>query len=394
MAATVKTILRKDKIRADGTCPIYVRITVNRRRKLIGTKIYVSAGDWNPEKQRVRRGHDLADSYNQRIIEIENEAKSEGLTASSADAIKRSLEKGKGRVVTDIEEYIVELTERSQESERKKYIVLRNKVVECFRGLLTWEQLDHRALNRFEKYMRSNRGNANNTIRNEMKRLRRLFKRALVAGDVRFDQDPFLAYKSLKQTQTEKRHLSKEEIRALSELELDQGTSVRIARDAFMFSYYGSGIRFGDLCALKQENLVGVRLIYRMMKTDRSVTVTLPDAAIELIGPYVAASGPYLFPFIKVDCKSDSVLLRKRISSRNVIVNRNLKKAALLAGINAEGLSMHIARHSFADMARRDSGDLHAISKALGHADLKTTEVYLENFDQDAADKLSSDLWS
>ena len=65
-----------------------------------------------------------------------------------------------------------------------------------------------------------------------------------------------------------------------------------------------------------------------------------------------------------------------------------------MAEIDSEGLSMHVARHSYADFARRKSGDLFAISQTLGHKSLETTEAYLKSFDQDAVDKLGEDLWT
>ena len=98
--------------------------------------------------------------------------------------------------------------------------------------------------------------------------------------------------------------------------------------------------------------------------------------------------------FLKDGDEANSVKLRRRISSRNVVVNQNLKKLAKLAGIEEGGLSFHVARHSFADYARRQSGDLYTVSKSLGHTSLHVTQNYLKSFDKDAVDKLASQLWS
>ena len=64
-----------------------------------------------------------------------------------------------------------------------------------------------------------------------------------------------------------------------------------------------------------------------------------------------------------------------------------------MADIEHEGLSTHVARHSFADYARQRTGDLYAISKSLGHGNLQTTQTYLKSFDRDAVDKLADELW-
>lgn len=57
-------------------------------------------------------------------------------------------------------------------------------------------------------------------------------------------------------------------------------------------------------------------------------------------------------------------------------------------------VTFHVARHSFADVARQRSKDIYAISKALGHASLSVTESYLASFDQDAVDSLTDQMWN
>ena len=46
----------------------------------------------------------------------------------------------------------------------------------------------------------------------------------------------------------------------------------------------------------------------------------------------------------------------------------------------------HIARHSFADIARQKKANVYDISKALGHSSLKITENYLSKFDTASQD--------
>ena len=50
-------------------------------------------------------------------------------------------------------------------------------------------------------------------------------------------------------------------------------------------------------------------------------------------------------------------------------------------------LAFHIARHSFANIARQKNANLYDISKSLGHSSLKITETYLSNFDTESQDK-------
>ena len=167
-------------------------------------------------------------------------------------------------------------------------------------------------------------------------------------------------------------------------------------RDAFVFAFYGGGMRFSDVCRLKATEILDGRANYRMMKTGTPMSVPLPPPALRIAEKYAvgaAARGGFLFPFLKQGEDEDGVHLRRRIGSRNVQANTALKRMAKKAGVEPEGLSTHVARHSFADYARRQSGDLYAISKSLGHGNLQTTETYLRSFDRDAVDSLAEQIW-
>jgi site-specific recombinase XerD len=81
--------------------------------------------------------------------------------------------------------------------------------------------------------------------------------------------------------------------------------------------------------------------------------------------------------------------IKRLINSKNALANKVLKQLAEMAGIQTN-VSFHIARHSFADYARKSNMNLYDISKALGHSDIKVTEQYLESFDnQSLTDSMS-----
>ena len=57
-----------------------------------------------------------------------------------------------------------------------------------------------------------------------------------------------------------------------------------------------------------------------------------------------------------------------------------------MAGIDKK-ISMHIARHSFANIARQKNANVYDISKTLGHSSLDITEAYLSKFDTASQDE-------
>jgi site-specific recombinase XerD len=73
------------------------------------------------------------------------------------------------------------------------------------------------------------------------------------------------------------------------------------------------------------------------------------------------------------------------VNSKNSLLNKYLNILANMAGITKK-VSMHIARHSFANIARQKKANVYDISKALGHSSLKITETYLSKFDTTSQD--------
>lgn len=78
-------------------------------------------------------------------------------------------------------------------------------------------------------------------------------------------------------------------------------------------------------------------------------------------------------------------LLHKDVSSKNVVMNKELRRIAKLAGIDKE-ISMHVSRHSFAKIAKDQGTDNSAIQQMLAHSSLKVTEGYMGSFDTKSTD--------
>ncbi|MEO1632485.1 MAG: tyrosine-type recombinase/integrase, partial [Bacteroidota bacterium] len=100
----------------------------------------------------------------------------------------------------------------------------------------------------------------------------------------------------------------------------------------------------------------------------------------------------FVFPMLEGYDLSTPRKLHNAKSSQNALVNKYLKKIAALAGIETP-LSFHIARHSFADVARTSGWSVYDIKNALQHSSLEKTERYLKGFDSDALDARMDDLF-
>ena len=399
---TAALYLKASKQKANGTAPVYVRVTKDRRSRLVSTGVYVEPRHWNANRQRVRAGHDLTAAYNARLQEALNEAREAALLAPSAAAVKAALDGPGGSLTAYFDRFVGRLRTKGATAhwEVKKYSTTLAKLRAALGQTLSWAEVDRDALAAFERYCREEKGNNPNTVRKELTRLRRLYKEAVRDGAIEPGDDPFLVYVKPKGRRVERRKLPLADVEALGALGAGAGVAAgsveAVARDAFVFSFYAGGMRFGDVCRLRAVDVRGGRAEYRMMKTGTVMSVPLPPPAAEIAGRYADGAdgrGGYLFPLLTDGDERDGVWLRKRISSKNVQVNAGLKRLAKRAGLAPEGLSFHVARHSFADYARTRSGDLYAISKSLGHGSLQTTEAYLKSFDRDAVDDLADQLW-
>ena len=407
--ASVQLVLVTRKTKADGTAPVWVRVSANRRSRYRSTGIAVAPKDWNKPKQRVRRSHPLADAFNARLADVVVTATQAMLDGGTVDAMKERMEGPTGSLSAFFRGYIEDLDTRGAFWEWKKYRVTLKKLETAFGSKakpaeVAFGELDRHGLLRFETYLRKTCRNAPNTIGKEMQRLRRVIRAAVRAGLLNPGDDPFLVYDRPKGEKPDRLKLTLADVLAIAAVEdvdgvpIADGSALAIARDAFAFSFYGGGVRFSDVATLAHDAVRTVegtpRLTYRMLKTGNLVDLPLPPPAVAIAERY-AGAGAFLFPMLADGDDADPVRLRRRIASWNARVNVALKTLATAAEIDqADRVSFHASRHAYAVFAASKSGDLFAISKALGHSSLQVTQQYLRSFDRDATDRLSEQLWT
>ncbi|MCD8103079.1 MAG: tyrosine-type recombinase/integrase [Alistipes sp.] len=55
-----------------------------------------------------------------------------------------------------------------------------------------------------------------------------------------------------------------------------------------------------------------------------------------------------------------------------------------------KNISTHVARHTWATLAKRMGYNISLISEGLGHHDIKVTSIYLASFERSALDEIST----
>lgn len=271
-------------------------------------------------------------------------------------------------------------------------------------------------LNKFKIYLKKIPNTKNpdltlhpNTISKQFDNFKSLYHKGVIEykeEGLIINNNPFADFEC-ETIDTNKEKLTWEEIENIKALKLKKNSLYWHTRNCFMLAFYCAGMRAGDLIQLRGTNIVhendNWRICYRMDKTATTKDILLLPEALEIIKEYVdlnKRTTDYVFPLLdnkavyakavtweaKEQLPYDvKKLLLQQTNSKNSLLNKYLGKIAIMAGIEKK-VSMHIARHSFANIARQRNANVYDISKALGHSNLKITETYLSKFDTTSQD--------
>ena len=254
---------------------------------------------------------------------------------------------------------------------------------------LFMEDIDIPFLKKYEKYLFEKHGNCNNTRHTDLKSVRRIINEAVDEQLFPFEKNPFNRYK-LKWEKTNKSYLTETELKAFEEFDVVKGSMREVHHDAFVFSCYAGGLRISDICTLKWLHFNGTHITMRTKKTNSQVAIKLPQKALEIILKYKKENqklSDRIFPILdKRDYKTKNEL-SDAINSKNASANKSLLRIAEKVGIEKR-ISFHTSRHTWATRALSKGMKIHHVSKLLGHASVRTTEVYAKIINKDLDDAM------
>ncbi len=385
--------IKKNKIRTNGTAPIYLRITIDGEAAEIAAKRYIDPKKWDNKSQKAVGNSQEAKTLNSYLKTLEQKVydfhylmlkEEDFVTAESlkskllgTDVTTRMLipifqehnDKVEALVGQDfapgtLERYKTSL-KHTQEFLNWKYKVSDIDIT----------KIDHVFIMDYDFWLRSVRKCANNTAVKYIKNFKKIIRLCMANGWL--SKDPFLGYKA-KLKVVERPYLAKEEIQAVYEKEFASDRLSQV-RDIFLFSCY-TGLAYVDVKQLSKSNInTGIDgnqwIFTRRQKTDTSTRVPLLPLAQELVLKYEnhpqCVNSDVLFPVLS-----------------NQKMNSYLKEIASVCGINKD-LTFHIARHTFATTVTLSNGvPIESVSKMLGHTNIKTTQHYAKILDK----KVSYDM--
>ncbi|MFV0338905.1 MAG: site-specific tyrosine recombinase/integron integrase [Chthoniobacterales bacterium] len=156
-------------------------------------------------------------------------------------------------------------------------------------------------------------------------------------------------------------------------LTIDRRAPMGLRDAAWLELLYSSGLRVGELCALRIEAYYPEEQMVRVTgKGDKTRIIPVGRKAIEAINIYLekgrpAFVGPKTGSYVFLSVRG------KALTSQRIW--QLIKKYAKMAGLD-ENVYPHLFRHSFATHLLANGADLRIIQELLGHADISTTQIY------------------
>ena len=163
--------------------------------------------------------------------------------------------------------------------------------------------------------------------------------------------------------------------------------------------YLCNGMNWIDLCKLQWSNIIDGRIEYIRSKTKKrgregkTFSIKITDQMNAILENFPKRSSPYIITPLQRPITSDkpvAIAIRNRITNSLRWFNTNLKIIGKM--VDVENLTSYVARHSFASTLYKSNATTEQIKQKLGHSDVRTTEIYLSDFDVETMDELNEHL--
>jgi site-specific recombinase XerD len=387
--ASAKIFLFSHKKLNNGTYPIVIQVIKDRKRKLISLGHSSSLGQWDEENNKPNKKHpnykDLNLLLQKKIYEankaiIDLDEKGDPYTVE--DIISKLKTKTSGTTVFKYTESLIKKLENTGKVGNSKVYEATLSAFKKFRKELdmTFNQLTYRVVKDFEESLLKKKRKLN-SISVYLRTLRAIYNQAIKDKIALGSVYPFKELK-IKNEVTSKRAISKEDIIKIRDLDLEPGSELDKARDYFLFSFNMRGMSFIDIAFLKNSDISDGRLQYARKKTNQKFSIKVNAEAEKIIKNHVYSTDPNSFIFKIIDRKGQEYL-----DYRNALrlTNKKLRLIGQMAKCSIP-LSTYVSRHSWATIAKRAGVSTAIISEGLGHDSEKTTQIYLDSFENKVLD--------
>ncbi|MDR1348823.1 MAG: site-specific integrase [Prevotellaceae bacterium] len=390
---SVKIKFRKSTIKnREGA--LYIQLIHNRKAKLVTTRFRLYPSEWDTRSSTV-----ITDNTdNERNMYLQNIKNGSEIEIRQIYDLIALLERRGDYTTQELIEYYISNSfngyffpfvkyqiKKLKSENRTKTASIHETAGRSFSRFrygedIRIEKIDGSLMQRYEAYLKDN-NLCINSISCYMRALRAIYNQAVEKG-LTVSRNPFKdVYTGI--DKTSKRAVTADVIVKLCRLDLSD-SSLQLARDLFMFSFYTRGMSFVDMANLKQSNLKNGYLAYTRSKTKQGLSIKVEKCIEDIIERYKdLVIDDYILPIYSTQNRDYNSHLRT--------YNKRLKRLSEILSIE-KPLSSYVSRHSWATIALRKGISTQVISEGMGHENEKTTRIYLASLDQSVIDNANAQI--
>ena len=393
--ASIKAKFRASTVTGrEGT--IYYQVIHNRSVRQLRTHYHIQPHEWDEKNSAIITSNSIRNNYLtllaerincdiKRLQTIINEWENKPIKYTADNIIASFLQSHNSlSLLNFMQEVIVELQQMGKQRTSETYRSTLRSFMQFRDGKdVLLNDINSDLMRRYEAYLMG-RGLIKNSSSFYMRILRAVYNRA-VEKDLTINRNPFKhVYTGI--DKTVKRAIPLKIIKQIKNLELSLRPSLDFARDMFLFSFYTRGMSFIDMAYLKKKDLSNGILSYRRRKTGQQLFIRWEKCMQEIVDKYdTDYCSPYLLPILKYPYD------RSQYKNMLYRTNKSLKDIAKMVGLSIP-LTLYVARHSWASIAKSKHIPISVISEGMGHDSEMTTQIYLASLDNAVVDRANAQI--
>lgn len=399
--ASIKILLR-NKPNKEGLYPIILRITKDRKVKVITLGMECNQKDWDEKETQFKKSLSNHIQKNRVLLTLKQKAWKiiDGFNLDEVDFTLNQFEvkfRGKEQNKITVLEFwldtISDLNLVGRTGNSRAYLDTKNSFFKfCNNQKILFKEINVELLDKYETYLRVN-GSNDGGIGVRMRAIRALYNDAIKKGVVDEKYYPFKTYKVSKlKGRGFKKALTREEIKKIEDIDENTYPHIIEAKHLFVFSYYTRGMNFYDMMKLTWDNIIDDKIIYTRSKTKGRFIVKILKPVQEILDYYrnVNPSTKFIFPILLKEGLTP-MQVENRKAKKLKRFNSDLKKIAEIVGI-VKPITSYVARHSFATNLKQIGVSTDVISQSMGHQNISITSSYLKDFEDDIIDDANAKL--
>lgn len=406
MLGVTTSIIHDKRIqKKDGTFAVKLRLTFNREQKYYPLNVSLTPEDWVKTQAPKPRGEykdhqTFFSKVEQKALEIIKET-----DPFSFQAFEKKFNQKTDRskdIFYYIENYMTQLKSEgrsgTESSYRCAYNSFKTFIKSKNRKNLHFADVTPEWLQTYENWMVEN-GKSLTSTGIYLRSLRTILNMAIEDGTLSKEFYPFGKRKYvIPAGRNIKKALTINDIKKIVDYQPKTQAEEK-AKDLWIFSYLCNGANMKDVALLKWKDIDSKRIVFVRAKTARTtkqdvkpITVVLMPETKDIIDKWAIKSTnseDYIFGILEKADSSERTLAKVRQFIKTI--NKYMKRIGNELELDLN-LTTYSARHSFATVLKRSGASTEYISESLGHKDLRTTENYLDSFEDDVKESYQRKL--